>query len=121
MSGFVILYRTVYDNPVFKDAIEASVFVWMFAMASWQPSRVRYKERVIDLERGQLAVSVRDLSRKFGWDKNMGHRFLEKLQKAEMVGTDTRTGVTIITICNYDKYQLPEMEGDTHPTHIRHK
>lgn len=113
MSGFVLIYRTVFDHPVFQDFNEASAFVWMVTKAAWKQGRVRYKDRVLTLERGQLAVSLRDLSDRFGWGVSKVRRFLAKLENERMIDTLTDTGVTVITLCNYDDYQLDANADDT--------
>lgn len=107
-GGYVLNHRAVYENPAFKDMVEASVFIWMFTMAAWQPTRVRYKERVVNLGRGDLAISVRDFAQKWGWSRGRVEKFLKRLEKEDMVKTGGKTGVNVITICNYDKYQASE-------------
>lgn len=104
-DGFVRVYRKVLDNPEFRDQSEAMIFVWMVMRASWKPSRVRYKERSIQLDRGQLAISVRDLAAVFGRSKDWANRFLERLTNRDMIATATATGVNIITLCKYEEYQ----------------
>lgn len=104
-GGHVRLFRRVYDNPIFADKVEASVFIWMFGVAAWRPVQVRYKDRIIDLKRGQLAISIRDLARDWGWSKTKAHRFICKLITGTMIETCNGTGVLVVTICNYDEYQ----------------
>lgn len=112
MSGFVLIHRRVYDNPVFSDFSEASAFVWMISQAQWRTKKVRYKDRVIELERGQLALSTRDLARKMNWSQSRAQRFTNRLTHEHMIGSHSGSGVNVITICNYNKYQIdPEYGG----------
>ena len=105
-GGFVLIYRRLWDDPMFADLTEAAVFAWMVCKAAWKPTTVRYKDRVIHLERGQLALSIRDLAKKWGWSKDKAGRFCNRLVTATAAATRTATGVNVITICNYDKYQV---------------
>lgn len=104
-GGYVRVYRGVYGHPVFRDGAEEAAFIWMIGKAAWQPTRLRYKERIFHLKRGQLALSQRDFCRSFSWSKGTFYRFLNRLKTEAMVGTQAGAGVTIITICNYDIYQ----------------
>ena len=104
-NGFVVIHRRIWEHPAFNNAVEASMFIYMVTMAAWRPTTVRYKGRMIDLQRGQLAVSVRDLAAKFGGTRSGTHRFLERVRSETMIETDSGTGVMIVTICNYSKYQ----------------
>lgn len=104
-GGFVLIRRELLTHPVFRHEGEALQFAWLIARAAWKPTRVRYKDRVIHLARGQLAVSVRDMANALGQPRMSIHRFLERLKNETMIETTIGTGVNIITICNYAKYQ----------------
>lgn len=80
-------------------------FAWLVAKAAWKPVRVRYKERIISLERGQLVVSQRDMGRALERTKDWAERFLRRCENEAMIATAPRQQLAIITICNYDKYQ----------------
>lgn len=112
-GGYVLTHRRVYENPVFKNRLEASIFIWMFTQAAWQETEVRYRNRIINLERGQLAYTLRDLERDWNIPRSSGQDFLKKLKNADMIRTDTRTNINVITICNYDKYQVLNDESRT--------
>lgn len=105
MSGFVKIERDLWDHPVFSDFVEASAFSWMVAQAAWKPSRVRYRDKIITLSRGQLAASTRDMAVRFGWSESRVRRFLVRLKNESMIDADSDAGVTVITLCNYSKYQ----------------
>jgi hypothetical protein len=42
----------------------------------------------------------------WNWKKYQTDNFLKILENADMITRETRTGQTIITVCNYDTYQL---------------
>jgi hypothetical protein len=106
MSGFVRLYRSlVSEHPAFRNDAEAMAFAWLVAKAAWQPVRVRYKERILKLERGQVAVSQRDMARALDRDKAWVERLWRRLRDEAMIRVDSEAGVALITICNYDEYQ----------------
>jgi hypothetical protein len=114
-GGFVLIHRSLWDHPAFRNFSEAAAFAWMISQASWKPTRVRYKDRVIVLQRGQLAISYRDLARRLGFTKSAIERFLKRLKTETMIGTATGTGVVVISIYNYDKYQSEPDAAGTAP------
>ncbi len=122
-GGYVRVYRRVLEHPEFQDQAEALCFVWLIMKAAWRPTKVRYKERMIELQRGQLALSVRDFANAMGRSKDWAARFLNRTTNRDMTATATATGVNVITICNYDVYQLSPEEAATlnghQPRHAR--
>jgi len=123
-DGFVLIYRGLLDHPVFHDEPEAWAFASLILQAAWKPTRVRYKERTVVLERGQVAVSVRDFGERWCRSKSWAQPFFDKLELAGMIekkrdrgrdksGTASGTAVNVLTICNYDKYQTFQQRDGT--------
>lgn len=112
MSGFVKIYRSILESPVFKNDEEAMAFAWLVLRASWKDTRVRYKERMISLKRGQLALSSRDFAQHWEWSEARCRRFLNRLKSDAAIDAQSDAGVTVITICNYGVYQGDGREDD---------
>lgn len=108
MSGYVRIHRALCGHPAFRNDAEAMAFAWLIAKAQWRPTRVRYKERGICLLRGQLAISVRDFAKAMDRDKAWVERLLKRLKSEAMVETRHETGVSVITICNYEQFQTEQ-------------
>ena len=113
-GGFIKIHRAIAEHPVFRGVVEKWAFVELIMMASWKPTTVRYKDRIINLDRGQCAISYRDFAGKIdGWDVPKVQRFFKRLKNQYMIRTQNDTGVTVLTICNYSKYQDDTREADT--------
>ena len=113
MSGYARFHRSLIGHPAFRNDAEAMAFAYMVLRASWRPVRVRYKGKALNLSRGQLAMSVRDLAEAMDRDKGWVERLLKRLKSETMVETVSETGVMVITICNYEKYQAANDGSDT--------
>lgn len=113
MSGYVRIHRKLLGHPVFRNDAEAMAFAWLVVRAAWRPCRVRYKDRLIGLDRGQLAVSVRDFAAAMDRDKAWIERLLKRLRAETMVETRNETGVNIVSICNYEEYQAIVQSRET--------
>ncbi len=113
MSGYARFHRSLIGHPAFRNDAEAMAFAYLVLRASWKPTRVRYKGKALSLNRGQLAMSVRDLADAMDRDKGWVERLLKRLKSETMVETLSETGVLVITICNYEKYQAANDVGET--------
>jgi hypothetical protein len=115
VSGFIAMDRGALDHPLLKDADRFRAWFWLIANAAWKPTRTRIKGTMVEIDRGDLTFSVRFLADNWGWSKSRVDRFLSDLRDEGMIETRSKIGTTaghvagqgqsIITICNYDKYQ----------------
>lgn len=112
-GGYALVPRDVLALPVFRNEAESLLFVGMILRASWRDQTVRYKGHVLRLQRGQLAVSIRDLARAMDRDKAWVERLWKRLKSEAMIETQTEAGVSVVTICNYDEYQQPQRHCQT--------
>lgn len=118
------------DSPVWGKApySEREAWSWMIGEAAW--NIVEFPDPMtaapVKINRGQLSASLRFMATKWGWVtedgkplKDKTRRFLLRLKKWKMIdfatacATDSATAQNIITICNYDKYQLLKGESAT--------
>ena len=93
--------------------------MWMIMEASYKPRQKRVGNITVDLERGQLATSIRFMCDAWSWSKSTVDRFLKRLEKRDMIGTDSGTGINVITIGKYDDYQNKPKGSGTLPAKKR--
>lgn len=106
MSGFAVLYREATDHPLFVgDSSRFGAWAWLVLKACWKPTKFNVSGSTMTIERGQLCVSRSQLATAWGWSQSAVERFLTRLQTEQMIGRATGQGRSIITICNYEKYQ----------------
>lgn len=125
--GTVLIDRGVFEHPVFPDepfsAREA--WLWLVCAAVKRPRRRRVGHAAINLARGQLAYSHRFMAKRWSWSVSKVQRYLSRLVTESMIESVTESGVTRVTICNYDKFQgvpeLPESVNESPPNQIREK
>jgi hypothetical protein len=115
--GVFAVDRGIWDHPMFADEpfTEREVWSWLIGEASLKARTRNIGGKIVHLERGQLAASVRFMAKRWKWSKSRVDRFLKRLKTEAMIGTDSGTGLLVITICNYDRYQrvsLPERDNE---------
>lgn len=112
MSGYVRIHRTLLGHSAFRNESETMAFAWLVAKAAWRPTRVRYKGHSINLGRGQVAISQRDMAAAFDRDKAWIARLIQRLKSEAMIEARLEAGVTLITICKYAEYQADGASGE---------
>lgn len=107
--SFYLMHRGWMDNPVFRKEkfTDREAWQWLIQEASFEPHKIRYGNKMIEVTRGQIPTSYRILKDKFQWSNDRLRHFLILLQSESMVTLEIGTGFLIVTICNYNKYQLP--------------
>jgi hypothetical protein len=127
--GVFAVDRGFFGHDCFADEpfTEREAWLWLISEAAWKDRTRRVGNFVVELDRGQLAASLRYLAGMWGWHESKVNRFLTKLRSWTMIEADAKQGINIITICNYDKYQrvgLPvetvsETGNETGPKQVR--
>ena len=113
MSGWICSYRAIWDHPIFAgNASRVGVWDWMLKKAVWKDKRFKSGAYVIDLKRGQLCISQRQVEAETGMGRQAFRTFLVELEAEKAITLEKTQGITqgrsIITICKYDKYQSGE-------------
>lgn len=106
--GWFRVEDSVFDHPAFRDHAERMLWLKLISQASWRRRTVRYRDRMIVLERGQVAMTLRDMAAFAGFSKGKAEKFLKRLENEAMIETEAKTGVSVITILNYNNYQSPD-------------
>jgi hypothetical protein len=87
-------------------------FMWRISEAARKPHRRTVGSVVVDLGRGQRAHSLRFLAKAWQWSEPKVRRFLTRLKTDAMIDARTDAGVTVLTLCNYDRYQRVSLPSD---------
>lgn len=102
------------------DAIGKGLFLELLLMANWKDSdKPLFKHRNICLKAGQLATSYSELCSKLDITRDVLRDRLERLKKLGTIHCKTDNQGTIITICNYLKYQCMESDQDHTESHAK--
>jgi hypothetical protein len=115
MAGTIRVSRDFFDDGAFKGEpfTEREAFLWMIMEASFKPREKRIGRESVTLERGEFAASIRFMQKAWGWASTRRvHSFICALQKRNMLRNAAGTGFSVITLCNYDKYQSEISEAE---------
>lgn len=103
-EGWVKYHRRLFDWQWFTEPNMAHFFMALVALANHKPG----KWRGIEIGRGQLITGRKVLAEKTGLTERSVRTCLKKLISTSEVTIKVTNRFSIITICNYDKYQSCE-------------
>ena len=112
MKGYVKIHRELLEHPIWTSEkfTRGQAWVDLITKANAKPGWVRKRGARIDLNRGDVGYSIKELSRQWDWSESKTRRFLKELEDDEMV-TLKKTNVSCtITLVNYDMWQLDEWQ-----------
>lgn len=107
MAGWIKISRDIVNHWLWQDAERLKWWFDLLLMAAWEDRQTMHDAHLFTLRRGQMVASVSYLSDRWGKSHPTIIRFLKMLEDEGMIYRQTLYRQTpIITICNYDKYQV---------------
>lgn len=112
--GVFAVDRGIWDHPSFANEplTEREAWQWLIGEASFKNRTKRIGSVVLKLDRGQVAASLRFMADKWQWSEPRVRRFLKRLKTDAMIDAAVDAGITVITVCNYNKYQRVSLPTD---------
>jgi len=119
-SGYFLVYRDIWRNPVFKNLLQASCWIYFISSASHKERTLRFLDNDIFVRRGEMIMPLRVTAKRFGMTYSEMRSFILRLVRRGMITTRTaqlnhcgnhkNRKVTLICLVNYDKYQYVDSE-----------
>lgn len=118
MGGWVKTHRSLFEHEIWleKPFSKGQAWVDLWGNANHTPDFFMKRGQRVDIARGQIGWSQIKMQKRWGWSQNKVKRFLLRLKDERMVdfNTDdlTKHLTTVVTICNYKKYQDKQKEAN---------
>lgn len=110
-GGYIKLWRKIYDHPLHPinrqrewSGLEALLDLIMRAWAGDEPKKIWKGNETIEIHRGQLDTTLRELRQRWRWSIGKVHSFLKHLETEKTITQKMNRWFTVITIENYDIY-----------------
>lgn len=118
MEYYIPISRRIFEHPFWcEDRVFSRFEAWLDIVQSarFEDTKQLIGNRFIEVKRGQVLVSLRFLAGRWHWSTKKVNSFLDLLIQDKMITKETpkETGQTVITICNYDKYNFISQELET--------
>lgn len=122
MSGYIKISRNIVYNWIWDNPERLKWWLDLLFMAAWRDDKQLISGKIEEVPRGSLIISIRGLQDR--WAKrdyrdkvknrpgiDTIRRFLTDLCEERVICMcKTGQGNTLVTICNYDKYQVNEIK-----------
>ena len=109
LGGWVKLYRSLLDHPVWSHHNAARTLTWIFMRVNWKVGY--YKGNPVP--RGSLITGRHAGSEAVGLSPSTFQRALDKLVELGCITIKADNQKTIVTLCNYERYQGDEQSERT--------
>lgn len=100
-GGWIKLHRKMMSWEWFKDSNAVHIFVYLLLSAATEPR----EWRGASIARGQVAITIDELSGRLGLSVKSIRTALGKLEKSGAIEKLSTARYTLVTIANYDSYQ----------------
>ncbi len=110
--GFVVFHRKVTEWCWYKKPYMLRLFTHLVLMANHRPQQWEG----ISVERGQLVTGRLALSEQTGISQQSIRTCLARLEQTGEIVVKSTNKFSIITVCNYDKYQGQKNEANQQST-----
>jgi hypothetical protein len=120
-KGYIRLGRSFFSHKFWKEARTLSECeAWLDLIQS-----ARYEATVtieciagreISYGRGQYPAAIRFLAKRWNWGEKKVRSFLHKLVAEKMVSIDNSQGISVLTLVNYEKFNVTYSKGTAKDT-----
>jgi len=106
--GYIKMFRQLVNWRWFRNPPTLVVFIYCLLMANWQDGEFEN----VDIPRGSFASSINRISLDTGLSVRNVRTALKHLKSTNELTIATSSKYTIITVNNYDKYQVDDRHED---------
>lgn len=104
-EGWIKLHRSIRKNWIWEDPLKLKWWLDILLQANHQERKILIGNEIVLIERGSFHTSIIKLSERWKVDRKTVKRFLDLLQKDNMISLKTSKKGTTLTISNYKDYQ----------------
>lgn len=109
MEGAILLSRAIIDSEVFASEKMLKIWVWLLIRANFKENyatiRVGAGQIVVPLKRGQVLFGRYSAEKELGISSSTIYKCVKRLRDIGNIQLKSSSHYTIITICNYARYQ----------------
>jgi hypothetical protein len=113
-KNYFVCNRSIFKNPLWyaEKFTKGQAWVDLFGNANHSDGYFEKNSQRVDIKRGQTGRSIETLAKDWRWSRNKVKRFLKRLKDEHMIEHETNHLTSVITICNYDKYQFIKKDSE---------
>ena len=103
------------DDELYFSGKFDRLHAWLdlLLLTNYKPNSLRKRGITVQLEAGELAISIRDLAERWKWSVNTVQKYLNELILIHKIEIRKSNIVNVLRIINWAKYQVCDTQNDT--------
>lgn len=118
-NGWIKLHRRILDNPISKKPQYLSLWIHLLLMANHKEAKMMWNGEILSIHEGQFVTGRKELSLKTGIPETTIEDILNFLERQQQIRQQKTTKFRLITVINWEKYQISDTKSDNKPTTSR--
>lgn len=117
-KGWILVHRKILDCFIWTEPEpfdRRSAWLDLLLLANHEDAKMFFDGKPVTVKRGQRLTSIKALAERWGWSRHKVSDFLNILEAEHMLGQVRDSRKTLISIENYDVYQM----GGTSEGHLK--
>ena len=125
-KGWVSVDRKIKDHFIWEpNRARTKTEAWLDLLlrANHQDKDWVVNDKVIQIKRGEVVTSMKQLASDWKWSRQKVKRFLTLIASCDMIVMKVNQSMSRLSICNYETYQggvTTHVTTDTHQTPTKH-
>jgi DNA replication protein DnaD len=115
MEGWISIHRQITEHWLWKSKEpfdKRSAWIDLLLMVNHQKEKIEFDKGFIEVDRGQKITSLEKLATRWNWSRHKVSDFLNRLEQDRMLVQIRDNKKTLISIENYNKYQIKKIDTD---------
>lgn len=108
-KGYILVHRSLWEHWIWLSAKHTQRWLDIIYLAHWENRTIDFGSKKLELRRGQFVTTTRILMLRWKTNGDTVRRFLRLLESNNMIVCKRNRDMTIITVCNYNKYQRDKL------------
>lgn len=115
MEGWFYTERSLIESELWlsEKFTRGQAWIDLIGLANHKKGFINIRGNIIIIQRGQCGWSEVRLGQRWKWSRKRVNNFLKWLEKEQQIIQQKSSRTSIITICNYEKYQKKNLKNDT--------
>lgn len=113
-KGWICLNRSLMDSPIYfaEKFTRTQAWIDILLLANYEDGVIYVRGNRVEIHRGQVARSKENLADRWSWSRGKVIAYLNELQKEGMIEQQKSNVMSLISVVNYDKYQIIEQQNE---------
>jgi hypothetical protein len=114
MSGWIKIYRKIFDNPFYfsEKFTRCQAWIDLLLLANYSEGFFYKRGIKVDIKRGQIGYDLDSLGLRWRWSRGKVERFINDLEIEKQIVRQKTNVTTLITVTNYELYQSDSKADD---------